>query len=255
MPPCWSGMSAITGVSVPASARAQEARARSPRPRRRRGRRAERDVRRAPGHSRRACHRAFGHARQRRGAREEIGEDRGAPETAARGIEVDDPRQVIRRRDADHDAVGRRDGSARTGAGVPARERIDVAEAERQIDRAAELGGVEARGGAAVLDLGDAARQQARAEPCPRSSLVTSTMLSQAMVGPSGSVSALAIHWLRFAPRTPKPCPSVSMRRQSAATWFQPASIDSGHKAFRVLAARAPDLAQSAAQNFPSRTS
>ena len=58
-------------------------------------------------------------------------------------------------------------GLPRAGPGVPARERIDVAEAERQIDRPAELGGIEAGSRAARLDLGDAARQQARAEPLP----------------------------------------------------------------------------------------
>src|SRR6185295_13301321 len=52
-------------------------------------------------------------------------------------------------------------------------------------------------------------------------------MLIQASVDPKGSVKALPIQrpsaaWL------PTPWPSVNISRQSPATWFQPASLDSG---------------------------
>ena len=52
-------------------------------------------------------------------------------------------------------------------------------------------------------------------------------MLIHEIAGPSGSTSALAIH-CPDASRTPKPRPSPSISRQSAAIWFQPASTDSG---------------------------
>src|SRR5262245_12181000 len=64
--------------------------------------------------------------------------------------------------------------------------------------------------------------------PLRRSGLVTSTMLIHAMRSPSGKASALAIQsppalWM------PKAEPDPIINRQSAATWFQPASADSGH--------------------------
>ena len=52
-------------------------------------------------------------------------------------------------------------------------------------------------------------------------------MLIHEIAGPSGSTSALAIQ-CPDASRTPKPRPSPSISRQSAAIWFQPASTDSG---------------------------
>src|SRR5690349_14012221 len=66
--------------------------------------------------------------------------------------------------------------------------------------------------------------------PPRRRAWVTSTMLIQASLSPSGRTSELASH-LPSAPRRPKPRPASSMKRQSATFWFQPASIESGHTA------------------------
>src|SRR5262245_27906409 len=55
-------------------------------------------------------------------------------------------------------------------------------------------------------------------------------MLIHASAGPNGSVKALASQ-RPSADLLPKPRPSSSMRRQSPATWFQPASCDSGQSA------------------------
>src|SRR5262245_34203361 len=52
-------------------------------------------------------------------------------------------------------------------------------------------------------------------------------MLIQETAGPSGKVSALPIH-RPAASFNPNADPAPIMSRQSAATWFQPASIDSG---------------------------
>src|SRR5262245_64021805 len=55
-------------------------------------------------------------------------------------------------------------------------------------------------------------------------------MLSHASAGPNGSIKALASQ-RPSAALLPKPRPSSSIRRQSAATWFQPASCDNGQSA------------------------
>ena len=54
---------------------------------------------------------------------------------------------------------------SRYGRHTPSREGVDVAEAERQVDRPAELGGVEAHGPAGGLDDIDAAPQEPQAMP------------------------------------------------------------------------------------------
>src|SRR6185369_1532563 len=66
--------------------------------------------------------------------------------------------------------------------------------------------------------------------PPRRRALVTSTMLIQASLSPSGRTSELASHSPSL-PRRPKPRPAPSMKRQSATFWFQPASIESGQTA------------------------
>src|SRR5476649_2355680 len=66
--------------------------------------------------------------------------------------------------------------------------------------------------------------------PPRRRALVTSTMLIQARLWPSGNTSELAsqtpAEFLR-----PKPRPAPSMKRQSTTFWFHPASMESGQTA------------------------
>src|SRR5262245_3268852 len=83
-----------------------------------------------------------------------------------------------------------------------------------------------------------AARQRASSSvpsPLPRAVDVTNTMLTQHNDGASGKVSALPIQ--RPFSRWPKPWPRPNISRQSPATWFQPASSESGHSAGASLAA------------------
>src|SRR5205085_4379599 len=108
--------------------------------------------------------RALGHPCERRSTRQQMRHDGAARKAAARAIVGANPLQVVRRRGADHDAAWRCHRMAQTLLRVPARERIDVAKAEWQVDRPTELCGIEAGGSAARLDLRDAARQQACAE-------------------------------------------------------------------------------------------
>src|SRR6516162_7057092 len=78
--------------------------------------------------------------------------------------------------------------------------------------------------------------------PPRRLASVTSTMLIQARLSPSGRTRELACH-LPSAPRQPKPRPAPSMKRQSAIFWFQPASTESGHTASHWSAAMTSILA------------
>ncbi len=96
-----------------------------------------------------------------------MGEDVPPGKARAGAVQRSDLREVLPRRGAHAHArrrVGRR---PHAGFGAPAREGIDVAKAERQIDRPAELGGIEARGDAACCDLGKAALQEPGAMPLP----------------------------------------------------------------------------------------
>src|SRR5262249_41255490 len=75
--------------------------------------------------------------------------------------------------------------------------------------------------------------------PWPRAGAVTSTMLIHTSSGPNGSVSALASQ-RPSAALLPKPRPSSSIRRQSPATWFQPAPCASGQSAAAPAGLRRP---------------
>src|SRR5262249_61453880 len=103
---------------------------------------------------------------------EEMRKDGSASQSRARGIAAANVLQVVGRGRADGDAGRRREEPTGPWWNVPSRQRINIAEAERQIDGATEFGRIEARRGATCLDLGDRAPQEARAEPLPAHGLV-----------------------------------------------------------------------------------
>jgi hypothetical protein len=103
---------------------------------------------------------ALGDARQRGCAREEMREDMAAGKAGAGLVVLRNARQVIAPRGPHQNARRRLDGLPRASLGAPARERIDIAKPERQIDRPPQLGGIEAGRDALRLDLGEALAQQ-----------------------------------------------------------------------------------------------
>ena len=107
----------------------------------------------------------LGHERLPGRLSEEIGQHGRALHRAAGGIEGCDGREVRGHEGPDR-AAGRRLGR-RWGFEPQARDRINVTEAEREIDRPAEFCGVEAGDAARIARHRDGAAQEPRADAAP----------------------------------------------------------------------------------------
>ena len=147
-----------------------------------------------------AAVRPLGDVGQLRSPGVQIFQNDPALEAAAPAVEIGDVAQIVRA--ARPDREPRRCGDRRLdrALGAPARDGIHVAEAERQVDRSAEFGGVEAHGAAGRLDGVNAAPQEPRAM-----ALAAFRLRHQHHADPGDlrSRAARPARWRSTAPRRP----------------------------------------------------